>query len=85
MGFHQKDALEAWGIAQVKAGKLDPKDFDTRIWRTGWSTITKSVRRTPTCPIEIDGFGERELRAQLSEEESCGLAANCLGIITVRT
>ena len=31
MGFHQKDNLEAWGIAQVKAGKLTPEDFDRRI------------------------------------------------------
>ena len=32
MGFHQKDDLETWGIAQVKAGKLMPEDFDRRIW-----------------------------------------------------
>jgi len=28
MGCRQKDALEAWGIAQVKAGRLDPREFD---------------------------------------------------------
>jgi hypothetical protein len=32
MGFHQKDDLEAWGIAQVKAGNLTPEEFDRRIW-----------------------------------------------------
>jgi hypothetical protein len=32
MGFHQKDDLEAWGIAQVKAGALTPEEFDRRIW-----------------------------------------------------
>lgn len=32
MGFHQKDDLEAWGIAQVKAGTLTPEEFDRRIW-----------------------------------------------------
>jgi hypothetical protein len=52
MGFHQKDDLEAWGIAQVKAGNLAPKDFDTRIW-SGSGIICKSVHRTPTHPIEI--------------------------------
>jgi hypothetical protein len=43
MGFHQKDDLEAWGIAQVKAGKLDPKDFDTRIW-ADWVAYYYQVR-----------------------------------------
>lgn len=28
MGYHEKDKLEAWGIAQVKAGKLTPAAFD---------------------------------------------------------
>jgi hypothetical protein len=32
MGFHQKDDLEAWGIAQVKAGALTPEEFDRRMW-----------------------------------------------------
>src|SRR5262245_20287248 len=32
MGFHQKDDLEAWGIAQVKAGTLTPEEFDRWIW-----------------------------------------------------
>lgn len=32
MGFHQKDDLETWGIAQVKAGALTPEEFDRRIW-----------------------------------------------------
>src|ERR1051326_7092463 len=32
MGFRQKDALEAWGIAQVKAGRLDPREFDQKVW-----------------------------------------------------
>jgi hypothetical protein len=31
MGFHQKNDLEAWGIAQVKTGKLEPEEFDRRI------------------------------------------------------
>jgi len=43
MGFHQKDDLEAWGIAQVKAGKLTPKEFDTRIW-SDWVAYYFQVR-----------------------------------------
>jgi hypothetical protein len=43
MGFHQKDDLEAWGIAQVKAGKLQPEDFDRRVWGD-WVSYYLEVR-----------------------------------------
>ncbi len=43
MGFHQKDDLEAWGIAQVKAGALTPEEFDRRIWGD-WVSYYLEVR-----------------------------------------
>jgi len=43
MGFHQKDDLEAWGIAQVKAGNLMPEEFDRRIWGD-WVSYYLDVR-----------------------------------------
>jgi hypothetical protein len=43
MGFHQKDDLEAWGIAQVKVGKLDPAEFDRHIW-ADWVAYYLDVR-----------------------------------------
>jgi len=43
MGFHQKDDLEAWGIAQVKAGNLTPEEFDRRIW-SDWVSYYLEVR-----------------------------------------
>jgi hypothetical protein len=43
MGFHQKDDLEAWGIAQVKAGTLKPEEFDRRIWGD-WVSYYLEVR-----------------------------------------
>ena len=43
MGFHQKDDLEAWGIAQVKAGKLKPEEFDRRVW-ADWVAYYLKVR-----------------------------------------
>jgi hypothetical protein len=43
MGFHQKDDLEAWGIAQVKAGTLTPEEFDRRIWGD-WVSYYLEVR-----------------------------------------
>jgi hypothetical protein len=43
MGFHQKDDLEAWGIAQIKAGNLTPEEFDRRIW-SDWVSYYLEVR-----------------------------------------
>ena len=30
-GYHEKDSLESWVCAQVKAGKLDPEEAFTRM------------------------------------------------------
>jgi hypothetical protein len=43
MGFHQKDDLEARGIAQIKAGTLTPEEFDRRIWGD-WVSYYLEVR-----------------------------------------
>jgi hypothetical protein len=43
MGFHEKDDLEAWGIAQVKVGKLKPEEFDRKIW-ADWVSYYFEVR-----------------------------------------
>ncbi len=43
MGFHQKDDLEAWGIAEVKAGALTPEEFDRQIWGD-WVSYYLQVR-----------------------------------------
>lgn len=59
MGFHEKDKLETWGIAQVKAGKLTPRDFDTCILSDWVQCYLKNIAKSPTFGSHtVDTEGE---------------------------
>jgi hypothetical protein len=45
MGFRQKDALEVCGIAEMKAGRLDPREFISATGRRATGPLTDFLRQ----------------------------------------
>jgi hypothetical protein len=59
-GFHEKDQLEAWGAREIKASRLDPKDFYRCVVSDWVACYQANIKEKEFGSAEIGEPGELE-------------------------